>query len=86
MTASAVAPLPYPLLSTITTVGFVLYPYPPLVTSTEKIEPFAPTIGTALAPIPSPPTILTIGGIQLGYLIPIGNGIISSCVVGFVTF
>ena len=72
----ASAPDPQPLLSTIEIVGGIVYPTPPLMTSTENIDPVLSTIGIALAPTPSP-KILTIGGMQVEYFDPTGNGKIS---------
>ena len=73
----ASAPEPHPLLSTIEIVGGLVYPNPPLIISTEKIDPVESTTGIALAHIPSP-KILTIGGTQVEYFDPTGSGIISS--------
>lgn len=53
ITAVAVAPKPPP--PTIDTRGCVVYPVPPLVTSTENREPL--TVTSAEAPDPSPPVI-----------------------------
>ena len=53
-----------------------MYPTPLLNISTENTDPVSSTIGIALAPTPSP-KILTIGGIQVEYFDPTGNGIIS---------
>ena len=78
----ACAPDPQPLLSTIEIVGGIVYPTPLLNISTENIDPVLSTIGIALAPIPSP-KILTIGGIQVEYFDPTGNGTISFWFVGF---
>ena len=61
-TACATAPFPFPLESLIMTKGAFFHPLPDLVRSTARRFPLGPMIALAVAPLPVPPKISTLGG------------------------
>jgi hypothetical protein len=63
MTAWNVAPVPSGVATV--TVGTLVYPEPPAVTAALVIEPNedAPRTAVAVAPLPPPPEMVTVGGV-----------------------